>query len=220
MAISHDDIRANAPILTRRQTADIVGMPMETLSKWTRTRPNRIPMIHSVHARHRGWPTIPLVGLAESSVLRGLRDGGMSMHQARMASEYIREKSGDPFALANPSLVTDGTFAYLASDDSIVRVSDGQFAFMEVLKGHLRPLILGSDGFVTGFRLEDVPGLMIDPEYNGGRACFEKNKMPAFPIVDGLRAGETRDSLAKEYALTLTEVTDIERNIDWLEKFA
>ncbi|MGW9825107.1 uncharacterized protein (DUF433 family) [Brevibacterium pityocampae] len=218
MPISIDDIRASAPILTVREAADILEMPRaEKLRSWTRRSGGRPPMVHSLPPRKRGYPTIPLVGLAEGSSLNALRHGGMTMHEASLAVKFIREKHNDPFALANPELVTDGTDAFLKTETDLVRIKDRQAAFQEVLRDHLRPLILGDDGYVERYRLFDDPEIVIDPRFNSGRPSFADSMIPVFPIVGALQAGDGRHAIAEDFDIPVEQVAFVEQH---RERFA
>lgn len=202
MSITPDDLRASAPILTFREASRLIGMQSpDKLRLWTRASGDRPPLVHSHKARRKGWPTLPLVGLAEGFSLNALRGMGMSMQQARVAARYIREESGDQFAMANPKFVTDGTDAFVQTDDELMRIRDRQGAFKEVLKDHLSPLTFGSDGYVEQFVVDENPRIVIDPRYNGGRPSFADTMVPVFPILGALQAGDSQSSVASDFDL-------------------
>lgn len=224
MAKALQDARFTSPILRPRDVATLVSMPEPTVRRWTRSADDRPPMVHEVRSQPRGWPSIPLVGLAEASVLRALRGGGMTMRTAVHAGRYIRDRFGTPYAMASPQLVTDGVEAFILDSEAgeLVRIKDNQHAFIEVLQDHLRPLQIGRDGYVEAFkvlRLEDV-GVDIDPYFSAGRMSFRRNRVPVFAVVDALRAGESARTVEIDFRLTPTEVQAVEREIDWLDKVA
>jgi uncharacterized protein (DUF433 family) len=218
------DARFTSPILRPREVATLVSMPEPTVRRWTRPIDDRPPMVHEVRTQRRGWPSIPLVGLAEASVLRALRDGGMTMKTAVDAGRYIRDAFNMPYAMASPRLVTDGVEAFILDSDAgeLVRIKDNQHAFIDVLQEHLRPLQIGRDGFVESFRvlrLEDVD-VDIDPYYSAGRMSFRRNRVPVFAVVDSLMAGESARTVEIDFRLTPTEVQAVERHLPWLAKVA
>jgi uncharacterized protein (DUF433 family) len=184
----------------------------------------RDPLIHSVMTTRRGWPSIPLLGLAEASTARALRDAHLPMRVLVEAAEYIREHANDEFALASPKLVTDGTAAYLhdATTDDLTRLRDGQAAFVDVVRKHLRPLIPGDDGYVSQFRVMRfaTSEVVIDPEMNTGRMYFTRTGVPLFVIAGALRAGEHPAIVAEDFDLTRDEVSEVESNLEWLEAVA
>lgn len=207
MSISTADLRASAPILTFREASRLIGMDSsEKLRSWTRPSEGKPPLVHSHKARKRGWPTLPLVGLAEGFSLNALREMGMSMQQARIAARYIREESGDQFAMANPQFVTDGTDAFLQSEDELIRIRDQQGAFKEVLRGHLAPLLFGSDGYVERFVVAEDPLIVVDPRFNGGRPSFADTLVPVFPILGALEAGDPPEIVALDFDIESSKV--------------
>lgn len=211
MSITPNDLRASAPILTFREASRLIGMENpEKLRSWTRGSAGGPPLVHSHKPRRRGWPTLPLVGLAEGFSLNALREMGMSMQQARIAARYIREVSGDKFAMANPQFVTDGTDAFVQMKDELMRIRDQQGAFKEVLQGHLSPLMFGSDGYVEQFVVAEDPRIVVDPRFNGGRPSFADTMVPVFPILGALEAGDSQDSVASDFDLN----SDFVRYVD------
>lgn len=222
MGIALNDPRVRSGILTPTQVASLIGMKTPTLRTWTKDRGRRPTMVHTITPRRRGWPSVPLVGLAEASSLLALRQVGVKMSLLADAAEYICERYDDPFALANPRLVTDGTeaFAHDLQSDELWRIRDRQVAFTEVLREHLRPLILDADDYVKAYRvpLSDVD-LFIEPGFSAGRMTFA-NKVPVFAVIGSLRAGEEPVSVALDYGLPPSEVAAVERHIDWLEAAA
>lgn len=218
MSISASDLRASAPILNFREASRLIGMDSpEKLRSWTQQSGSRQPLVHSHKARRRGWPTVPLVGLAEGFSLNTLREMGMSMQQASIAARYIRDESGDQFAMANPQFVTDGTDAFVQTADELMRIRDRQGAFKDVLKGHLAPLMFGSDGYVEQFVVAESPRIIVDPRYNGGRPSFADTMVPVFPILGALQAGDSRDSVASDFDLDLELVRFVDER---RERFA
>jgi uncharacterized protein (DUF433 family) len=142
----------------------------------------------------------------------------MSVQQARKAADFIRDAYNDEYAIASPRLFTDGTDAFVEDSHGLVRIRDGQGAWREVLDEHLRPLIIGEDGFVEAFRVEQFGAseVTIDPRYNAGRMSFTRNRVPVFAVAGALTAGETADAVASDFGLEHAEVGDVIRLLDWL----
>lgn len=128
------------------------------------------------------------------------------MQQARIAARYIRKESGDQFAMANPRFVTDGTDAFLQSEDELIRIRDQQGAFKEVLRGHLAPLLFGSDGYVERFVVAEDPLIVVDPRFNGGRPSFADTLVPVFPILGALEAGDPPEIVALDFDIESSKV--------------
>ncbi len=148
--LHRDPPRISSAIASRSEVANLVRVRPERLTSWAHppTNGRAPPLVHT--ARSHGRFSIPLVGgIAEAASLNALRQGGMSMQQARSAAEYVRREYGDEYAMASPKLFTDGTDAFFEDNEGgLVRLRDRQGAWREVLNQHLRPLIIGPDGFV------------------------------------------------------------------------
>ena len=142
----------------------------------------------------------------------------MSMQQARKAADFIRDTYGDEYAMASKRLLTDGTDAFIEDEYGIARLKDGQGAWREVLREHLRPLIMGPDGFVEAFRVEQFTNsdVTIDPRFNAGRMSFTRNRVPVFTVAGALEAGEELGHVADDFGLTIEEANDVARLSGWL----
>jgi uncharacterized protein (DUF433 family) len=220
MLAFHDDIRTSSPIATRTEVATLLDVRPSRMSGWTARSTKRPPLVHTAAGGY-GRLTVPLVGIAEASALTALLEGGMSFPEVRRAVDFIRREEGEEFALASPRLLTDGTEAFLQDGEGLRRLRDRQGAFVEVLRAHLQPLVIGSDGFVEAFRIERfVSGqVTIDPRYNAGQMSFTRNRVPLFAVAGALCAGERPTDAAKDFGLTDEEVADVVHNIQWLAHF-
>jgi uncharacterized protein (DUF433 family) len=219
--MNEDDIRVRKPICTVADVAALVDMPRSTVYSWRRPSRSRDAVVHSVEPARRGWPSVPLVGLAEAHVLRSLRDIGMPMEELAAAAAYIREREGTPFALSNPRLVTDGVKAYVHEADNDIRtLRENQQAFPEVLKGYLRPLVLDVDGFAEAFQVLRLPGVVIDPRFSSGRMRFTRTGVPVFAVAGELAAGEDPGVVAAGYGLTNDELRIVMDDLPWLSHVA
>ena len=72
--VDYGEPRFVTPICTVHDVATLVGMPLDTVKAWAGQRTSRRQMITRLPQRHRGWPSVPLVGLAEAHTLRTLRE--------------------------------------------------------------------------------------------------------------------------------------------------
>jgi uncharacterized protein (DUF433 family) len=215
-----DDIRTSSPIATRTEVARLLAVRPSRMSGWTVQSSKRPPLVHTASGGY-GRLTIPLVGIAEASALTALLQGGMSFPEVRRAVDFIRREEGEEFALASPRLLTDGTEAFLQDSEGLRRLRDRQGAFVEVLRAHLQPLVIGSDGFVEAFCIERFASgqVTIDPRYNAGQMSFTRNRVPLFAVAGALRAGERPNDAAKDFGLSEEEVAEVARNVEWLAHF-
>ena len=74
MDVDYQEPRFVTPICTVQDVADLVGMPLDTVNAWAGQRSSRRQMFTREPQDHRGWPTVPLVGLVEANTLRTLRE--------------------------------------------------------------------------------------------------------------------------------------------------
>lgn len=219
MPALRDDIRTSSPIATRGEVATLLDVRPSRISGWSVGTPSRSPLVHTVPATY-GRLTVPLVGIAEASALTALVSGGMSFPEVRRAVDFIRREEGEEYALASPRLLTDGTEAFLHDNEGLRRLRDRQGAFVEVLRAHLQPLLIGSDGFVEAFAIERFKTqVTIDPRYNAGQMSFTRNRVPLFAVAGALRGGERPTDVASDFGLKDEEVADVAHNIEWLARF-
>ncbi|MGI8576760.1 MAG: hypothetical protein ACR2KG_02345 [Nocardioidaceae bacterium] len=54
--------------------------------------------MHSVEPEKRGWPRVPFVGIAETYILRPLRQLRMPMHDIARAAQIVREEFTNEYA--------------------------------------------------------------------------------------------------------------------------
>lgn len=214
------DPRISSAIATRGEVASLLDVRADKLTAWATPQRGKTPLVHTL--RGQGRLTVPLVGIAEAASLDALRTGGMSMQEARRAADYIRQSTGDEYALASPHLFTDGTEAFIEDAMGIVRMRDNQGALREVIAEHLRPLIIGPDGLVEAFRVEqfETASVTIDPRFNAGRMTFTHSRVPVFVVAGELAAGEAPVQVAVEYDLEYETVKEVKRLSEWLATVA
>ena len=168
---------------------------------------------------HRGWPSVPLVGLVEANTLRTLREM-LAPSEVEAAALWIRKRHDAPYALANRRLVTDGAYAYVRENpNDLYRVKTNQHAFVEVLEAHLKPLIFERDDYPVAFEVR-IPGVTIDPRFNAGRMTFVRNRVPVFAVLGSLAGGDSVDEVMQQYGLTLQEVAAVDEHREWAAKAA
>ena len=148
-------------------------------------------------------------------------EGGLTFPEVRRAVQYIREEEREEYALASPRLLTDGAEAFIEDAEGVRRLRDQQRAFSEVIREHLRPLVIGDDGFVEAFVVERFGPhrVTIDPRFNAGQMSFERNRVPLFAVAGALRAGESPRDAESDFALSPEEVAIVAQNVEWLAHF-
>ncbi|MGN6413746.1 DUF433 domain-containing protein [Flexivirga sp.] len=225
MPIDLAEPRFADPILTVREVASLVAMPVTTLQSWSGQRKSRPQVVTRLTNARRGWPTIPLVGLVESSVLRGLIGLGLPRREIRGVVDYLVSEYDSPHPFADQRLVTDGRLAYAlqAVDGAVVtghRVTTGQQVIVDAIKGHVRDINFADDHFAQSYTVRGLAGVTIDPRFNAGRMSFERTRTPLFAVADLLSAGETPREVANDFGLSAAEVEMVQANLAWLESAA
>lgn len=219
MDVDYAEPRFATPICTIQDVADLVGMPLDTVKAWAGQRSARRQMFARTPQEHRGWPSVPLVGLVEANTLRTLREM-LAPSEVEAAAAWIRQRFNAPYALANRRLVTDGAYAYVRENPSdLYRVKTKQHAFMEILEGHLSPLVFEDDDYPVAFEVR-IPGVVIDPRFNAGRMTFVRNRVPVFAVLGSLQGGDSIDEVMQEYGLTLQEVAVVDEHRKWAARAA
>lgn len=213
------DVRASVAICTPAQAAEHAGMPLSTFYTWMKPTGSRPALIHHVKPVTRGWPTIPLIGLAEATVLREMRSR-MRMTQIAAAVTYLREHGGE-YALGNPHLLHDGFQAAVRDDaGGLEDLVTGHPMLPGVVTEALHPFKLAPDGFVESLLVTRIPGVEIDPRFSSGRMRFTRTGVPVFAIAGALEAEDPPDVVAAEYGLTLKEVGSVSKHLPWLSAVA
>jgi uncharacterized protein (DUF433 family) len=217
------DARSIVPICTPKMVAELVGMPRSTVYAWMRPTTTRPVLVHSVPPEVRGHPSIPLFGLAEASVIRGMRQAKMRMSEIAAAVEYIRDQHGE-YALASPGLVTDGVSALIEQGGEVSTLRGGQGVFRLIIEERLHPFVLAPDGFVESYKIERLPDVEMDPRFSSGRMRFTSTGVPVFAVRGQLSAGMPAEVVAYEFGLEIDKVRAIEElertDPDWLSEVA
>lgn len=197
------DERVTSGILTPPALAALEGMSESTAYGWTRdglvtARPTR-----------RGWPSIPLLGLAEGHLAWRLRRHHLPMEEVRGVLDLIRDRGSSAFAALSKNLVTDGVYAYLRQHEGLGRIVDQQLAMESVMEQYVTQLLTDEDGFVYRYQVAQLPNVVIDPDFNAGRMMFADSSVPVFAVAGLLSAGEPEDVVAEEYGVSLDDVRSI-----------
>lgn len=58
----------------------------------------------------------------------------------------------------------------------------------------------------AGFNMEVFPGISMDPDVRFGKPCLSGTRIDVATVVGALAAGETVDTVAEEYQLSVSQV--------------
>lgn len=205
------DIRTT-PLLTSRETALHLQIPVSTLNHWLSEGRGRSALVHRVEPVRTGWPRLPFVGVVEAYVLRSLRDLGLTKAAIREAAAEIRAEFGSEYALASRRIASDGVDLFIRYADGVASARAGQRPIHDVLNRHLRFVTWDYDGWPRRLRLEqylDTAPVVIDPRFAWGDPVLEHSKTPVSSVVELWRAGEPTELVASEFGLTRENVEQI-----------
>lgn len=216
------DVRFTSAICTPDQVATLSEMSTSTVYSWVAHKPQRGPLVHRISPERRGWPSVPLIGVAEAYTLRALRQAGVPLRKLVAAAEYLREKHNDPYAMASTSIVTDGIDLYVEELGELFRLEDRQMPIRSIVEDYLQRVVRAPDGYAEAITINLQGGaeLIIDPRFNSGRPSFERNRVPAFAILGALDAGERIEMIAEDFDLARGEVAAIDNSRGMLERLA
>ena len=181
-----EDARFLAPLLTVTEAGRNLLISPSTVKDW-KTR----ELVHSVAPLRRGAPTLPLAGVAEAQVLRGLRLSGLPPTEIARVTRSLREELGE-YALIKERLAHDGRSVFRdvarrTDAPQWVRVRDGQLLLPKVVDDHLTYLEWAPDGFPVRLRLRSYRQANAD-------------------VMRQVLAGEKPEDIASDYDLTEDEV--------------
>ncbi|MCL2090695.1 MAG: DUF433 domain-containing protein [Micrococcales bacterium] len=213
------------PLYTLRETAQIIGMPANTLHTWARGyrfkgvdgRQHDVDALVTTTSAGRG-PVVPFIGLSEAYVLNAFRTAGVPMQRIRPAVTRLADEFGLQTALASEQLKTDGAevlwqFGEETADpelrDRLVVVRNGQMVFTEVVERYLRTITY-RNGRVAVIQLPQfTPKVVVDPRRNFGRPTIDARGIRVDDVRDRLAAGEPVPQVAADYRLDLAVVESL-----------
>ncbi|MDI5939221.1 MULTISPECIES: DUF433 domain-containing protein [Micromonospora] len=204
-------------LLTPSDTARYLGIPRSTMHSWLAEKAAGAPLVHTVPPVKRGWPSVPFVAVIEAYVLRSLRELKLGKDKIRDAAAEIRNVFGNPYGLADRRIATDGidVFVHYVDTDELARAGDRQMPIREVISDYLNYIVWEpSDAYPARLRLRQYPDtaqVVIDPRFGWGAPVVARNKVPVEAVVGMWRAGESSETVADEYGLTVDEVEAVVR---------
>ncbi|MFG1804420.1 DUF433 domain-containing protein [Micromonospora carbonacea] len=208
-------------LLTPADTARYLGIPRSTMYSWLAEKAAGAPLVHTVPPAKRGWPSVPFVAVIEAYVLRSLRELKLGKDKIRDVAAEIRNVLGNPYGLADRRIATDGidVFVHYMDTDELARADDRQMPIREVISDYLNYIVWEpSDAYPARLRLRQYPDtaqVVIDPRFGWGAPVVARTKVPVEAVVGMWRAGESSETVADEYGLTVDEVEAVVRVAAW-----
>jgi uncharacterized protein (DUF433 family) len=212
-----DDPRLSVPLFTLRESAAYLGTPVSTLHAWAHPKDGE-PLV-TVFPRAGRTATVPFVGFAEAFVLGALRGAGVPMQRIRPAVAKLSAEIGLEHALASRRVYTDGAeliFDYAAKSDDeelLTVVRTGQQHFAEIIRGYLKRITYGDDGWAERLRLPAYAAaeVTVDPRQAFGQPLVVHGGARVEDLVDRFQAGDGFADIADDFGVPAEEVEDVIR---------
>ncbi|NMO50418.1 DUF433 domain-containing protein [Actinoplanes sp. TBRC 11911] len=200
------------PLLTPYEAATHLQIPERTMRRWLRPEDGRPALVHSVGPPKRGRPSVPFIALVEAYVLRALRDLELSPRAIAEAAAEVRAEFGTEYGLATRRIATDGidVFIHYLDSDELARAQDRQIPIRGVVEDYLKYVSWDSDGFAQRLVLRRydpaVARVVIDPRFAWGAPIVEQAKVTVDAVLGMWRGGESPETVAGEYGLSIEQV--------------
>jgi uncharacterized protein (DUF433 family) len=212
-----DDPRLSRPLFTLRESAAYLDVPASTLHLWAHP-PGAEPLV-TVFPRAGRSATVPFVGFAEGFVLSALRKAGVPMQRIRPAVAKLSQEFGLDHALASRRVYTDGAevifdYAKQTEDRALLTVvRTGQQHFEEVIRGYLKRITYGDDGWAEQLRLPAyaTAEVLVDPRQAFGQPLVVHGGARVEDLVDRFQAGDGFADIAADFGVPAPEVEDVIR---------
>jgi uncharacterized protein (DUF433 family) len=219
-SIDSDDPRIARAIFTLRETAAYLGIPKSTVHWWARPPGAKHPLI-TCFPPHGRQATVPFIGFAEAFVLSSFRRAGVSLQRIRPAVDVLAKEIGVEYALASRRLYTDGAevlFDYATKSGErevmdLVVVRTQQRQFSEVVKGYLKRIHYGGDGWADAVRLPTYENaeVIVDPKVAFGLPLVIHGGARVEDLVDRFQAGDSVADIATDFSVPRDQVEDVIR---------
>jgi uncharacterized protein (DUF433 family) len=213
------DIRFGVPLFMIDEAAHHLGLPASTLRSWTVRQAGPAPLVHRLPADTPRSASIPFVGLVEAHMVRGFRAIGLSAQGLRVSVACLRELADDEYALATRRVATDGVslladMAEAHEEPLWTRVTDRQVA-INGIENYLHFVTWDKgDKYPKRLKLRTYQGadVIIDPRFAFGQPVLERQKIRVRDILDAFWAGESSNTVADEFGVSVDEVEAVIRS--------
>lgn len=164
---------------------------------------------------------MPFIGFAEAFVLSSFRRAGVSLQRIRPAVEALSKEIGIEHALASKRLYTDGAeviYDYAKQRDDpevmdLVVVRTQQRQFSEIVKGYLKRIHYGGDGWASSIQLLTYENaeVIVDPKIAFGLPLVVHGGARVEDLVDRFQAGDSVADIADDFDVPAEQVEDVIR---------
>lgn len=223
------DARLTEPLLTLREGATYLSIPVSTLHTWARgydwqrgknRRAVAAPLVFALPPDGIN-PTLPFIGVAEAYVLSAFRAAGVPVRKVRPALERLASEVGVPHALASRRLYTDGCevlYDYASRQgDDVVRalevVRSGQNVFPTIVDQYLRRITWDSNDWPRALRLPvfNTATVLVDVNRAYGHPLIVHGDARVEDVVGRWAGGDSLDAIADDFGVPREELEEVVR---------
>jgi uncharacterized protein (DUF433 family) len=204
------------------EAAHYLRLPPTTLRSWVLgrrypTREGPATFASVIDLPDRAVPLLSFFNLVEAHVLSAIRrEHGVSLRKVRKAIRFLRDRFRSPHPLAERSFETDGIDLFIDHAGLLLSASgEGQIAMRQILRAHLRRIGWDSGGTAARLYLFTRKGeviepkvVVVDPRIAFGRPTLVGKGIPTSAIAERYKAGESIDSLARDYDCSREEIEE------------
>jgi len=217
------DIR-EIPVYTITEAARHLNIPLPTLRSWVKGRHYPVGKYGEQRFFH---PAIILsdldrsqlsfINLIEAHVLDGMRrQHSVPFYNVRAALDYLKTQYPSKHPLADYWFQTDGFDLFIEDlDKQLINVSRKGQLEMDIVRAYLKRIDRDVKGVparlypvVKTRSLQDPPLVVIDPLVSFGKPVLVGSGIPTSIIAERFYAGDSTDTLAKDYGRERSEIEE------------
>lgn len=208
------------PVYTVGEAAHYLRLPRGTLLHWVDGQPYRAedgskkrrPRV--IKPARLKPPTLSFWNLVEAFVLASIRrQHGVTMQKVRKALKFVESELAMERPLIHGNFETDGVDLFVREFGKILNVSrDGQLELKDMMVASLKrvdhdPQGLASKLFPWAREPNEPTEVELDPGLAFGKLVVRGTGIPTSVIADRLRSGDSLEHLARDYRLSMDQVS-------------
>ncbi len=208
----------NKGIYSVARAATLAGVRSDAIRRWATPQASsgNGPVIRPDYTPVDNEISLSFLDLVEVQLVARLREEGLSLQRVREAHRFISQEFGVVHPFAWQKLETDGRdlfirWAFEDSDDLIIKASgkrQSNIVFTEVVEPYFRHIDFSPSTYLAEryYPLGPEGGIVLDPRIVLGQPVVAGTRIPTRSIVDFARAGDTPETIASWYKLTVEQV--------------
>jgi uncharacterized protein (DUF433 family) len=205
----------DVPAYAVGEAAHYLGVPKSTLRAWFAGQRGFRPVIRPADPKTLG---LSFSNLVEAYVLTAIRrKHQVGLPTIRRGLEFLVRKLGAKRPLLEREFATDGVDLFVDHLGQVINISkDGQMEMAELIRAYLSRIERDTRGlpiklypFMRNQPPQEQPRtVVIDPRVSFGRPVVAGTAIPTAVLAEQLKAGDSVQTLAKEYRASEEAVWD------------